>query len=509
MNSEPQPSRRTAWLAWVVLLVAASLLRLHELSDVSVWYDEAATWKTITLPWPQMWESLRKNVHPPVYYVAIRSWALLFGDSITGLRLFSVLCGLLALPVIERVAREVTIGSADSTPIRLPHLSVWIYALSPIAIEQSQQTRMYALAILFATGLSWGLVRVLREPANWSGWLILSLCGNLLPLTHYFGLWNSAVAALVLVTVSAFQLRTRLIECRWQWAAAMGMSMTAWAGWLPVFLDQHSRVQEAYWIPDFSKSELTIFIAEWSSSSQVRELGSGVIHLACGFTIVSAAALLMTRSPSRLALAALAMGPPVLSTLYSLGTRNLLQGRYWCFAHINYVVALALLVASLRSTIARRVAVAGLILGTLGWSIQGLRDRSALAENAGLRLCSAELQQRRVPHEPVFVASPYYGPSVQRYLSDASRVYILKPPQPLNHFQGQAIIRPQELRAIDADSLADADRFWVVADELLSLTIQNPSFVAIPPGWKQVSSKAYQEVNRLPTQLELWEYVRE
>jgi hypothetical protein len=176
---------------------------------------------------------------------------------------------------------------------------------------------------------------------------------------------------------------------------------------------------------------------------------------------------------------------------------------------LNYLVAVALLIAALRVQAVRRVGSAVLLVGLLGWSVQGLRDRSALAQNAGLRECGTALLQRRLPHEPVFVASPYYGPSIQRYLPQASGVYILKPYQPLSHFQGQAIIRPDELRTIENDSLVDTDRFWVVADELLSLTIQNPQFVAIPPGWKRGSTTAYQEANRLPTRLELWEYVRE
>ncbi len=223
----------------------------------------------------------------------------------------------------------------------------------------------------------------------------LSLCGNLLPLTHYYGLWNSAIAVLILVTVSAFQFRRRMFDCRWQWAAAAGISTAAWARWLPVFLEQHSRVQKEYWIQGFSISELMIFIAEWSSTPQVRELGSGTIQLACGLTIIFATALLITRSPGRLALAMLAIGPPVLSTLYSLGTRNLLQGRYWCFAHINYVVALALLVASLRWTTLRRVGVTALLVGTAAWSIQGLRTdpcwrRKPGCEIARRRCCSTD-----------------------------------------------------------------------------------------------------------------------
>ena len=165
--------------------------------------------------------------------------------------------------------------------------------------------------------------------------------------------------------------------------------------------------------------------------------------------------------------------------------------------------------ASIRSVILRRVAISLLLAGTIGWSIQGMRDRFALAKSAGLRDCGTALRQRRQDHEPVFVASPYYGPSIQRYQLQMSGVYILKPYQPLNHFQGQAIIRPEEMQPLDSAVLAETDRFWVVADELLSLTIQNPHLIPIPGGWKLVSTTAYQEANRLPTRLELREYVRE
>jgi hypothetical protein len=513
MNSDPAvPSTRTVWLAWIAVLGLAAALRTYELGQVSAWYDEAATWKTITLPWSEMGDSLRRNVHPPVYALTVRLWSVVFGDSPEALRLFSVVCGLLTLPVISKLSCEFNspsdLAAVRSCPTQIPSLATWAYALSPIAIEQSQQARMYALAILWAAMLGWGLIRVMKRPADWAGWIAVTVCGNLLPLTHYYGLLNSAVVAFVLGTLSLASPRQRLLACSRQWAVACGVTIACWVNWLPVFLDQHSRVQAGYWIPEFSFSELTIFVAEWSSSSQVRNWGLRCCQWIAALTVLMGVASVATRSPLRLAHGAMAFGPPVISILYSLWTRNLLQGRYWGMAHLYFVVSVALWISSIRSQRVRIATSVILLVWMTVWTIQGLQDRAELVRRSGLRECSVTLRTERGAEEPVFVASPFYGPSIQRYQTYRNGVYILKPAQPLTHFQGQAIFRPEEILALSEADLSQTNRFWIVADELLSMTIQNPNFIVIPAGWQRISTKHFNEANRLPTRLELWEYVR-
>ena len=67
------------WVAWGAILVLAVVLRVHQLHEVSAWYDEAASWKTIQFPWSEMFQSIRLNVHPPVYYVVVKLWAGVMG----------------------------------------------------------------------------------------------------------------------------------------------------------------------------------------------------------------------------------------------------------------------------------------------------------------------------------------------------------------------------------------------------------------------------------------------
>ena len=63
-------TRRTAPLVLAIALVALAL-RLPNLTARSLWYDEASSWQTASFPTPGMMDSLRLNVHLPLYYLAL------------------------------------------------------------------------------------------------------------------------------------------------------------------------------------------------------------------------------------------------------------------------------------------------------------------------------------------------------------------------------------------------------------------------------------------------------
>jgi hypothetical protein len=54
----------------------------------------------------------RLDVHPPLYFWAVSGWRWIAGDTLFGLRLFSVLCGLGALATVGSIARRVGVPAA-------------------------------------------------------------------------------------------------------------------------------------------------------------------------------------------------------------------------------------------------------------------------------------------------------------------------------------------------------------------------------------------------------------
>ena len=79
-----------------LVLILGLLLRLREFSSTSFWFDEAFTGVTIRLPWTEMFEVVSADrVHPLLYYVLVRLWSNIFGFTQSGIRAFSLCCGLM------------------------------------------------------------------------------------------------------------------------------------------------------------------------------------------------------------------------------------------------------------------------------------------------------------------------------------------------------------------------------------------------------------------------------
>ncbi len=85
--------------------------------------------------------SLASMAGSPLYYVILRGWANLAGSSLYALRLFSALCGTLAVPLIYQVARRLLGREAA-----LATMTLAVFA--PFYIYYSQEARTYSLTLV-------------------------------------------------------------------------------------------------------------------------------------------------------------------------------------------------------------------------------------------------------------------------------------------------------------------------------------------------------------------------
>src|SRR5665213_2638211 len=79
--------------ALIFILIVAAILRIYNLTSISLWHDEAFSALLITYHWGEMFHRIGLDVHPPAYYVALRLWAYVFGHSLWALRGFSMFFG--------------------------------------------------------------------------------------------------------------------------------------------------------------------------------------------------------------------------------------------------------------------------------------------------------------------------------------------------------------------------------------------------------------------------------
>lgn len=124
--------------------------------------------------------------HPPFYYVMLRLWAQVFGDSPTGVRSLSAIISLLIFPSVYWLCLELF-----KSPI-VGWVAMGLIAVSPLQIFFAQEARQYSLWMVAILLSSAALLRALRQE-NKLNWAIYSL-------TLVVGLYTHLFTALVMIT---------------------------------------------------------------------------------------------------------------------------------------------------------------------------------------------------------------------------------------------------------------------------------------------------------------------
>jgi hypothetical protein len=149
---------------------------------------------------------LLSDTSPPLYYLLLYGWTLMFGTSDAMLRLFSISWSLACLPVLASVARR-TGGRGAVFPACV------LFAFSPLGIYYSTEGRMYSLLWFCVLATTWASLALHERRGGipiYALWVVASAAGF---LTHYFFVfpWLGLVAYLF---IRPGQLsRTRLTVC--------------------------------------------------------------------------------------------------------------------------------------------------------------------------------------------------------------------------------------------------------------------------------------------------------
>ncbi len=165
----------------VIILVGLVFRMGPVLEERDYWYDEAFTGILIKDSWKNMNQMIFDDVHPPLYYWLVKPWAAMFDYSSFGIRFFSLVMGLLTIFSVYWIGRKMF----DE---RTGLLAALITAVSPFAIQYSQEARMYALFGLLMIWATWFFYRALKFN-NWKDWILWGVFGGLAYLSHYLSLF--------------------------------------------------------------------------------------------------------------------------------------------------------------------------------------------------------------------------------------------------------------------------------------------------------------------------------
>jgi len=117
--------------------------------------------------------------HPPLYYVMVRLWAQVFGDSPAGVRSLSAIISLLIFPTVYWLCLELF----DSAVVGW--IAMALIAVSPLQLYFAQEARQYTLWMVEILGSSAALLRAMKQE-NKINWALYSLSLVLGLYTHLF-----------------------------------------------------------------------------------------------------------------------------------------------------------------------------------------------------------------------------------------------------------------------------------------------------------------------------------
>lgn len=205
-------------LAIAIAMALAAGLRLHGLTRHSLWLDEANSVAIAGRGLGALPASLAHDSSPPLYYGLLHGWIALFGEGEAAVRLLSVLFGILMVPATALLARRLG-GSAAAAA------AAFLTAATPMAVQFSQEARMYTLLPLLAVLAAERLVAYLSDGRRTAllthALLLAAAC-----YTHNWGLLLLPGAALAVLAGAPERLRG--------WAVGALLALVLYAPWLPV-----------------------------------------------------------------------------------------------------------------------------------------------------------------------------------------------------------------------------------------------------------------------------------
>jgi mannosyltransferase len=223
MSARTVDWRCVAPLLLILLLSAA--LRLYKIDAQSLWYDEGNSARIAERSLALIIAGAAGDIHPPLYYLLLKAWRAIFGESEAALRSLSACCGVLSVLFTWLSGRTV----ANE---RVGLMAAALVAIAPFAVYYGQEARMYALLALCAAASTWALTGLLRN-SRWQRAAIYALATAA-------GLWTQYAYPFVMLAqgiwtvLMLFAGRARARQVLSAYVPANIAAIASFMPWVPV-----------------------------------------------------------------------------------------------------------------------------------------------------------------------------------------------------------------------------------------------------------------------------------
>ena len=247
----------------VVLALGALVLGivLRFVTRSPLWLDEALSVNIAKLPLGQISGALRHDGHPPLYYVLLHGWMVLFGSSDVAVRALSGVFAVLCLPLIWLIGRR------RGGPL-LAWVAVAVMAMAPFGLRYATETRMYSLLMMLVLAGYLLVDDVVRRQKP--GLLVLAglaLVSGALLLTHYWSIWLLGAVELTLLWRWWRDRRPEVRRALLRGFGAIAVGGLFFVPWLPSFLYQSAHTGTPWASAQRPLSVVAVTLAEFGGGT--------------------------------------------------------------------------------------------------------------------------------------------------------------------------------------------------------------------------------------------------
>lgn len=397
--------------------------RLWRLTSYGLFGDEIFSFQLASDTWGGLLHSaIIDVVHPPLFYMLLKLWMMIGGNSLLWLKLFPVCFSVAAILPLMLFGRELQLSPLVIT------LTLWLMAINEFLVNFSQELRMYSPLLFFTLLSMWLFARFYNSPPSTALLLALVLVNLLLIFTHYYGWFVVVIEWLFLLLQRDRKLIRFSIGC-----FALGLCFSIWAyqvaqaaknkGGLGINLDWNNppSVIDALWYYAILQGPLT---HRWQpplkTIGAILVTGIFLFPLVAFMKRTSKTKLAAWQAPQQLLflLLMLATLPVLISYIVSQFLSHSVWGiRYLIIAAPAYLILLSLAVFELKLRWLKVATVAFFVAWSCASGIILLDNRDKLALNAMVaRMVRADTSEQQKIN--IYTNRNIIGYTMQFYLEE-------------------------------------------------------------------------------------------
>lgn len=247
---------RTIFIYASLILFSLALFAYLDYRNATVLYDDVYSVFLSKASYSGIWGITASDVHPPLYYWALKAFTSIFGDSLVTFRCFSAL-GLLATMLLGCFPIRRLFGD------RVAVSFIVLLIIFPVSQYLATEIRMYSWTMFFVLASALSAYQVYKDN-KWPDWLLFFFFGICAAYSHNYGLL-SIFGIYLILSVSLFRSKGQ-----WKRILLCGMLFSlAYLPWLIQLISQMEMVSEEYWIKPLTLNDLFLHIYYFYSPKEV------------------------------------------------------------------------------------------------------------------------------------------------------------------------------------------------------------------------------------------------